>query len=265
MQPSLSTRHAVNGAFAGHRSAITRFGGSDAEKVYEALLAKAASLNLLEEARQALTTQDIVQVALQNGRSLRALSKGDHRFYVLVNGWACRFVTTCDGARQITDIILPGDIIYRDVAGSDPLDQQITACGPATFALLRIYGPFDRGGPLRMLIDQARNEEAALLRARLVSIGRRDAYARLAYLFAELARRLGRVGLADQGVYRCPLTQEQIGDVLGLTAVHVNRTLQALRRDNLVSVDRPLVVIRDFCRLENVIDSIRPMLVQKRS
>jgi len=252
MQPSLSTGHAVNGAFAESRSATTRFCRGGVEQIYEALLAKAAWLNLLEEARRALTIQHIAQVALQNGRSLRALSKDDHRFYVLVNGWACRSITTCDGARQITDIILPGDIIYRDVARFNTLDQQMTACGPARFALLHIDGPIDQATPLRMLLDQARNEEAALLRARLVSIGRRDAYARLAYLFAELARRLDRVGLADQGVYRCPLTQEQLGDVLGLTAVHVNRTLQALRRDGLVFFDRPLVVINNLRRLEDV-------------
>jgi CRP-like cAMP-binding protein len=77
-----------------------------------------------------------------------------------------------------------------------------------------------------------------VLREWLVNIGRREAPERVAHILCELLLRLRAVGLADSDSYELPITQEELGDTLGLSTVHVNRTLQALRAENLITLKR---------------------------
>jgi CRP-like cAMP-binding protein len=90
----------------------------------------------------------------------------------------------------------------------------------------------------------ARAEEAALLDA-LVRLGRQSALARLAHLLLSLCDRLKDAGLADGDRFSFPLTQEMLADVLGLSIVHVNRTLQHLRRENFIANSRGVMTLRD--------------------
>ena len=77
-------------------------------------------------------------------------------------------------------------------------------------------------------------------------IGRLDAKSRLAAFLLGIHDRLRRRGLTDQLSFNLPLTQEQIADHLGLTLVHLNRTLRRMREERLVNVDRQAVIIRDL-------------------
>ncbi len=81
------------------------------------------------------------------------------------------------------------------------------------------------------------NLDAAIHREWTVSLGRRSALQRMAHLFCELLVRLDVVGLTSDGGYDFPLTQSELSECLGLTAVHVNRTLQELRRRELIEVE----------------------------
>ena len=96
--------------------------------------------------------------------------------------------------------------------------------------------------------------DEGVLREWLVNIGGRDAYARLAHLLCELYVRLENVGLVDGFSYAFPLTQEQLGDALGLTPVHVNRTMRLLREAALVSITDHVLTIHDFETLKRVGD-----------
>jgi CRP-like cAMP-binding protein len=91
--------------------------------------------------------------------------------------------------------------------------------------------------------------DEAILREWLVNIGQRDAYERVAHLFCELWARLSAVGLAAEDHFTLPLTQEELGDTVGLTAVHVNRTLQRMRAEGLIEFHRKQLTIRDPRRL----------------
>lgn len=169
---------------------------------------------------------------------------------LIVEGWAYRAHTLQDGARQITDVLLPGDVLGCSTKASRGTEHEIRACGRAEVALLRRDIFNGRELPsLRRRWEWVRDAEARVLRSRLVSLGRRDARERVAHFLAELHRRLHQVGLAEGGAFMCPLTQEQLADVLGLTGVHVNRVLQRLRSEGLVIVNRPRVVIPDLARL----------------
>jgi len=94
--------------------------------------------------------------------------------------------------------------------------------------------------------------DAAIFREWMLSIGRRDAYARIAHLLCELLVRLKAVGLAENHTCKLPITQAQIGDALGLSDVHVNRVLQSLRGDDLITLQRGVLSVLDWERLKEV-------------
>lgn len=77
--------------------------------------------------------------------------------------------------------------------------------------------------------------ESSIFREWVLNVGRRDARSRLAHLLCEFAIRMDVQGLSDCGGYELPMTQEQLGDALGLTSVHVNRTLKSLEADGLIT------------------------------
>jgi CRP-like cAMP-binding protein len=96
--------------------------------------------------------------------------------------------------------------------------------------------------------------EAAMYAEHLINVGRRSARERVAHFLLELLVRLQAIGLADERAYRMPLTQELVGDALGLSVPHVNRTLRRLREDDLISLDGQLVVIKDLEALATLAD-----------
>jgi CRP-like cAMP-binding protein len=91
--------------------------------------------------------------------------------------------------------------------------------------------------------------DAAIHREWMISMGRRDAYAQIAHLLCELLLRLRPVGLADGNSYELPATQQELGDAFGLSTVHVNRMLQKLRADNLITLRGKVLTILDPERL----------------
>jgi CRP-like cAMP-binding protein len=93
---------------------------------------------------------------------------------------------------------------------------------------------------------------AAIQREWTLNLGQRSAYERLAHLLVELYIRLAAVGRAQEGRCDFPLTQNDLADATGLTAVHVNRTLQELRRDELIELDRKQLRILDLKRMMDV-------------
>ena len=94
--------------------------------------------------------------------------------------------------------------------------------------------------------------ENAIFSQRMVCLGRQSAKQRLAHFLCEISVRLG--GMEGEAKFELPLTQEQIADVLGLTAVHVNRTIQLLRTENLIEAERRTVSIIDMAALRCIGD-----------
>jgi DNA-binding transcriptional ArsR family regulator len=91
--------------------------------------------------------------------------------------------------------------------------------------------------------------DGSLFREWIANVGRRDARARIAHLLCEFAMRLEAAGLAATNSYELPMTQEQLGDTLGLTSVHVNRTLMALAEEGLIEREQRSVRISDWKKL----------------
>ena len=95
-------------------------------------------------------------------------------------------------------------------------------------------------------------QQEAINRERIVALGRREARGRVAYLLCELLWRQRAVGLSEGDAIRLPLTQLELADTLGLTAVHINRILQGFRRDNLIELARHRLTLGDVERLQEI-------------
>lgn len=165
--------------------------------------------------------------------------------FIVTDGWACRYTTTREGGRQLPALLVPGDIGNLDSLMFDRLDYSVRTITQTTIVAL----PRDRAlslayqhpGIARTFTWLSMIENVTLSRW-VLSLGRRSATERLAHLLCELSVRLG----AENGgtsSFALPLTQEQIGDALGLTAVHVNRTMQHLRTVGLIATANRTVTI----------------------
>jgi CRP-like cAMP-binding protein len=182
---------------------------------------------------------------------------------LMLAGWGCRFRTLSDGRRQIFEFILPGDIYglsHRPSAKAPAAAIALTRCTVADAdglgeAVLDAPGMYP--GLAAACATVASLDEAWMLN-QLMRVGRQNAYERLAHLFLEIAHRLEAVGLAEDGMISMPLTQEIIADAMGLSVVHLNRTLQQLRREGLIEFKNGTVRILKPDRLAAIADFRTP-------
>lgn len=216
----------------------------------------AAELDILDglndETRSVAATRDVVTV----GYKYDALG-------VLHDGIAIRYRVLRDGRRQILNVVLPGDFVGFPACFFDTALYSITALSDVVLSsipfprLFQLFGEYPRIGAAMFSLFSC---EAAMYAERLVGIGQRSAVERLAHLLLELLTRLQVIGVADEHSFRLPLTQEQIGDMLGLTGVHVSRTFRQLRDDGLVVVEDQVLTIKDFNALCALADFDRTYL-----
>jgi len=168
---------------------------------------------------------------------------------ILVSGLACRQKDLRDGRRQITELHVAGDFTDLHSFTLKYLEHDIATLSDCRFAIVphdRLREITERFPHLARVYWFATNLDAAIHREWSVSLGRRSALARMAHLFCELYVRLDLVDLTHDGGYDLPLTQAELADTLGMTAVHANRTLQELRSLAHVEFARGRVSISDF-------------------
>lgn len=178
-----------------------------------------------------------------------------HNCTLLVSGIACRYKDLRDGQRQITELHVAGDFLDLHSFTLKRLDQNVMTLTPCTFALVpheRVKAITERHPHLTRLYWFATNLDAAVHREWEVSLGRRSAISRMAHLFCELHVRLGIVELAEENGYELKLTQTDLAECLGLTPVHVNRTLKELRERELMTFQGGRVEIRDIPGLRRI-------------
>lgn len=172
--------------------------------------------------------------------------------HILLDGWAARFKIMEEGSRFIPALAVPGDICDLDALRFDQLDCGVTMLSAGTVAVLprqRTDALFATNPAIADAFWSLALAENSILTEWAASMGRRSASQRVAHLLCELLVRLTIVGKADGHSYDLPLTQEHIADALGLTSVHINRTLQSLRSMDLVRVQRRRVTIHDWAAL----------------
>lgn len=192
---------------------------------------------------------------LLKGQSLTPHDDDSDTVILLLEGWACRYKILSDGRRQITSFVLPGDLsgVRACLFGvSDYETEALTDCRVARINGAEIANLFIEQPRLAAAITWGSAREEAMLTERVVSLGRRNAKERIAHLFLEIHSRLAAVGVAERMAYELPITQEIIADCLGLSIVHVNRTLQAMRKDKLLEYRNGYVILHDPRRLKKL-------------
>jgi CRP-like cAMP-binding protein len=176
---------------------------------------------------------------------------------LVVEGWVCRYDVLDGGKRQILSFHISGDIPDLQSLFLEVMDHSLCTLVPCKLAFI----PHDS---LRALLRQHpalaaafwRDTliDAAVFREWMVGLGRREAPQRVAHLLCEMLVRLRAVGQALDHACELPITQAEFGDALGLSTVHVNRTLQDLRASGLIESRGHVHTIRDWNGVKRLAD-----------
>jgi len=168
---------------------------------------------------------------------------------LLLEGWAARYKTLSDGRRQITAFHIPGDFVDLHSFPLKKMDHSVLALTKCKVALApheALRKVSETNPHLIRLLWLSTLIDAAMHREWITGMGQRSAPGRLGHLFCELYLRLNSVDLASDGRFTFPITQEELGDALGFSTVHINRALRKLREMNLVTVSNQEVVIENW-------------------
>jgi CRP-like cAMP-binding protein len=171
---------------------------------------------------------------------------------LLLEGWAFRYKLLGEGRRQILSFHVPGDLPDLQSLHLQPIDYSLATLTRATVAFIpheNLLGLAKRSPGLAATLWRAPLIEGAVFRAWMTGMGQRSAFGRMAHLFCELYRRLEAVGLATEHRCSLPITQAEFGSALGLSNVHINRVLQELRAQGLITLHGPKLVIVAWERL----------------
>lgn len=220
----------------------------------EPLIAKLQSIGTLNDQDRAL-----VETLTVTPRRLAAqeylLHQGDvpTQSVIVLSGVTARFQELKDGDRQVVSFHLPGEMPDLHSLYIGHMDHSLVAITEAVVGqvahddLRRVI----RESPTLMgLLWRETLIDAAIFRQWITNNGRRGAMAGTAHLLCELITRARSIGaLRPDGTWPMPFTQQQLGDALGLSLVHINRTLKALREDNVAAIERGVLRVIDWERL----------------
>jgi CRP-like cAMP-binding protein len=173
----------------------------------------------------------------------------------LVDGFVSRSKILADGRTQVIGFILPGGACDIGVSVLERRDHGLTALIHSRLArvsddaLEHLMTQYPR---IRAAMHWAALQAEAIAREWIVNVGQRNAASRMAHLFCELYTLLDALGLTDGRSFALPLTQEKLSETLGISSVHVNRTLQKLRHDKLISFGDQRLTILDLDALQKI-------------
>lgn len=181
------------------------------------------------------------------------VSEGDvpRSMFLLKQGMAMRYRILPDGGRQILTFLIPGDLCDCFFLGR--MDHSIGTITPVNVAPIsreRMTEVFTHYPRLAAALRWSSLQEESMLRERIVSLGRRNAHCRVASFICEMHCRYRSVGMTEAQSFRWPLTQAELGDTLGLTAVHINRVLKDFRQEGLILMSPGMMRLLDLNELQ---------------
>ncbi len=209
------------------------------------------------------------ELAVDKGAIVLAEGARNPHLYTVLFGWGFRYKLLPDGRRQIVNYVMPGDLIGLQGSLMGEMQHSIETLSPMTLCV------FERGELMSLYREHAdlafdvtwlTAREECMLDENLLSVGRRTAIERLAYLLAFLVNRGRAVGLFNGAPPQLPITQQHIADTLGLSLVHTNKTFRKLvDRKMLRPLDRGCVVLdvdglMTLARWEGSDENIRPFI-----
>ncbi|HEV7689662.1 MAG TPA: Crp/Fnr family transcriptional regulator [Hyphomonadaceae bacterium] len=167
----------------------------------------------------------------------------------VMTGWAARVRELSDSRRQIVGILLPGDAIGLAMRAHPLALSHVVALTPMRTVdapeIAVAWRDRERVPGLAAAFDLAAAEDEYFMMSQVVRLGRQTAYERIANWFMELEYRLSSRGLSTNGSFPLPVTQETLADAVGLSVVHVNRTLQQMRKEGRIELTRGRLSLLD--------------------
>lgn len=175
--------------------------------------------------------------------------------FIVLEGWICRYKILPNGSRQIMAFLMPGDacdLHIRLLAEMDHSIQAITPASVATVTRTEMQTMMHEHPNIAKAMYTAQLVDEGVMRAWIVSMGRRSSIERVAHLICELYLRARTIGLTHDGDFALPLSQLVLADALGMTAVHINRVLKELRLSGAMALGRGKVSILNAGKLAEV-------------
>ncbi|GJE41491.1 Crp/Fnr family transcriptional regulator [Methylobacterium soli] len=232
------------------------------------LLRKLESIGALSpEEQKAIASLPATVQVLEPRQDIVREGDRPSRSFLILNGWTCSYKIISRGRRQIFAFHVPGDTPDLQSLHMPVLDHSHCTLTRTTLAFIpheslrELIARFPR---VAALLWRTTLIDAGIFREWMLGLGRRTASEHLAHMICELYLKLQAIGLASS--YRCPfpVTQTDLGDALGLSNVHVSRTLTALRGKGLVSLQRGVLIIQDwpalvrFCEFDPAYLNLEP-------
>ena len=223
------------------------------ELVLSALLRRLNTVSGLDDADiAAIRALPIIVRRWEAGRAIVSDGGRPTECCLVIEGFCVRAKTTFSGQRQILSIHIAGEIPDLQSLHLHRMDHDLIAVAASTLGFISHASlrSLTRANPnVAEVLWRETLIDAAIFREWIVNVGQRPAASRLAHTVAELRRRLAITGRAAGDTFEMPLTQEQIGEALGITPVHANRIIRQLRDDRIVDISRGRVAVLDEAKL----------------
>lgn len=238
----------------------------DRDFVLGPLLRRLSVVSGLEETDiEAIRDLPVVVRRLEGGASI--VREGDRpgNSCLIIEGFCVRAKSTSSGQRQILSIHIPGEMPDLQSLHLHVMDHDLVTLVPSTLGFVHhaALRSMTRARPaVAELLWRDTLIDASVFREWIVNVGQRPAPERLAHMIVELRERLRVIGRVANNTFEMPMTQEQLGEALGVTAVHANRIIKQLRDDGVLDFHRGTVTVTDEARLQELADFDRRYLHQ---
>ncbi|MBV8824886.1 MAG: Crp/Fnr family transcriptional regulator [Bradyrhizobiaceae bacterium] len=195
------------------------------------------------------------ELRVERGTTFLAQESTSEHLFTVLGGWAFRYKMLPDGRRQILNYALPGDFVGLQASVLNQMEHSVEALSDMVLCIFPRAKLWElhRGHPtLAFDLTWLAAREEQIIDENLLSVGRRSALERIAYLLLHLFTRAKQLGLGKGDTFQFPLTQQHVADTLGMSLVHANKTFQRLRRANVVRWDKNRVEILDGAALAQI-------------
>lgn len=205
-------------------------------------------IELTEEEEKLIISLEERQETFKAGEVIRKIGDVSDELYILKDGWAFTSNQIDQNIRSIFNVKIHGDVIgiselsfgkylYDFVALTD-----VTVCPFPKQNLNEIFTESER---VSRAFYTILSREQAMLYERIISLGRRTALEKVAHFIIEISVRLSTLEVDVTKSFEFPIRQDHIADILGLSSIHVNRSMNELKRHSYIKYDRNFLTILD--------------------
>jgi CRP-like cAMP-binding protein len=209
-------------------------------------------VDLNDEERKLIEQLEEREEHYKQGERIRRQGDISDDLFILKSGWIFSSYSLDQNVRSIFDVHLHGDVIGLSELSFQHALYDMTALTEVTicpFPKSNLHKIFQKSDKLNRTFFAIVSREQSMLYERIVSLGRRTALEKVAHFLIEISVRLNQLDIDTSGSFKFPIKQEHVADLLGLSAIHVNRSMNELKRHGYIEYDRTSLKLLDKDRL----------------